>query len=205
MNIRRLKQAEKHFYTLYPGGFADPKMEEIRKKHRPGRMHSLVGEVFTPEQFSRPRLILENMVKVITRSSMVSVFEKVKFRDLTKGLIEDEIELLTTGLYHFLHRNQKQGFGMMVDILARFKLAKWTLLTIIPAYYYPEQEVFIKPTTVKRAIRHFELTGLEYRPKPDYVFYQKYRAAVQEMKKIVPVTRDNAAFGGFVMITTPEL
>ena len=205
MNIQRLKQAEKHFYTLYPGGFADPKLIEIGKKHRGEKMHLMAGEAFAPEQFDRPRLVLENMVKIISRSSMVSLFEKPKFRDLAKGLVEPEVELLTQGLYHFLHGRQAQGFEMMLDILAQYKLAKWTLLTIIPAYYHPEREVYIKPTTVKRAIRYFELTGLPYKPRPTYAFYTQYRAAIQEMKKIAPVTKDNAAFGGFIMITTPEL
>jgi len=48
-------------------------------------------------------------------------------------------------------------------------------LTVIPAYYYPNKEVFIKPTTVKNIIEIFELEGLQYKATPSYDFYKNIR------------------------------
>jgi len=159
-------------------------------------------EYFAPECFDNPRQVLDNMVKVISRASMVSVFEKPKFRDFAKEALDEEIMFLTMGLKNFLHGDRETGFNMMEDVLRPHKLAKWTLLTICPYYYKPTEEVFIKPTTVKNGIRFFELEGLEYSAKPTYDFYIAYKAAVDKMKKAVNITDDNAAFGGFIMITT---
>ena len=51
-------------------------------------------------------------------------------------------------------------------VLKAGKLAKWSLITICPVYFRPQQEVFVKPTTVKGVIAHFELDELQYRPQP---------------------------------------
>ena len=39
-------------------------------------MHSMAQELFSREAFSDTEAIIENMIKIISRSSMVSVFEK---------------------------------------------------------------------------------------------------------------------------------
>ncbi len=202
MNVEKLIHAKKRFLEQYPGGFDDPRMDEIRKKHKPGKMHEMALEYFAPECFDNPSQVLENMVKVISRASMVSVFEKPKFRDFAKEAFEEEVMFLTMGLKNFLYGDRETGFNMMEDVLRQHKLAKWTLLTICPYYYKPTEEVFIKPTTVKSGISFFELEGLAYSAKPTYEFYIAYKDAVDKMKKIVNVTDDNAAFGGFIMITT---
>lgn len=202
MNVEKLIHAKKRFLEEYPGGFDDPQMDEIRKKHKPEKMHQMACEFFAPDCFENPAQVLEHMVKVISRASMVSIFEKPKFRDFAKEAFEEEVIILTMGLKNFIHGDQELGFNMMEDVLRPHKLAKWTLLTICPHYFKPIEEVFIKPTTVKSAIRFFELEGLVYNAKPDYEFYTAYRDAVDKMKKVVNVTEDNAAFGGFIMITT---
>lgn len=201
MNIEKLIHAKKRFLEQYPGGFDDPQMEEIRKRHKPEKMHMMALEYFAPGCFDNPARVLENMVKVISRASMVSVFEKPKFRDFAKEAMNEEVIFLTMGLKNFLHGDRETGFNMMEDVLRPHKLAKWTLLTICPYYYKPTEEVFIKPTTVKSAISFFGLEGLEYSAKPSFEFYTAYKAALDKMKKVVNVTDDNAAFGGFIMIT----
>ncbi len=142
------------------------------------------------------------MKKVVNASSMISLFEKPKFRDLLKTLNDNQKRTLSNGLKNFLHGNQEKGFNDMLEILRSGKLAKWSLLTIIPNYYHPEQEVFVKPTTTKGVIANFELDGLTYKPQPSWEFYQAYREAIIEMKDIVDscLTPSNAAFSGFLMI-----
>ena len=202
MNLDKLMLAKKLFLDRYPGGFEDPQMDEIRKKHKPEKMHSMAREYFAQECFDNTDALLENMVKVVTRSSMVSVFEKPRFREFSKLAAGDEKTMLVMGLKNMLHGNHELGFNMMVDILQPHKLAKWTLVTICPYYYYPEKEVFIKPTTAKGAISFFELEGLEYKALPYYEFYTGYKRAIDKMKKLVKLTNDNAAVGGFIMSAT---
>lgn len=206
MNRMKLKDAEARFLAEYPGGFSDPLMHEMVKKHKVEKMNKLTQESLALEQFENPGRIVEAMAKIVSQSSMVSVFEKPRFRDFTKALNSEEKERLSLGMKEFLHGNQGFGFELMCDLLHEYKLAKWTLLTICPVYYRPETEVFIKPTTTKWIIRHFELEGLTYSPRPSYEFYRAYRDQINRMKEQVGALMqgNNAAFTGSLYFTYNE-
>ncbi len=203
MNTSKLKEAEERFFARYPGGFSNPLMLEIAKKHKVEKMNKLAQESFSLEQFESPDRIVEVMSKVVSQSSMVSVFEKPKFRDLAKAMNDSEKERMAHGLKAFLHGEQAFGFNLMLGVLHEYKLAKWPLLTVCPVYYRPGVEVFIKPTTVKGVIEHFELEGLQYRPQPSFEFYRAYRDRINSMKKELDpsLQHDNAAFCGFLMLS----
>lgn len=204
MNREKLKEAEKQFLERYPGGFEHPEMVMISKKHKPQKMKDLTRESFAREIFNDPEAVIENMIKVVTRSSMVSVFEKPKFRDYARMISIDEKALLSKGLYEVLYGDQRSGFEMMLEILAMGKLAKWTLMTIIPVYFRPHEEVYVKPTTARSVIKHFEIEDLKYNARPTWDFYARYRELIGEMKKEVSdkLSPDNAAFTGFLMLST---
>lgn len=202
MNLAKLKEARERFLLMYPGGSSNPQIMEIAKKHKSGKMTKLAQDSFALEQFDHPNRIVESMTKVISQSSLVSIFEKPKFRDMAKALHDSEIERLSLGLKAFLHGQQAFGFEMMTELLAEYKIAKWPLLTVCPVYYNPGIEVLIKPTTVKNVISCFELEGIKYSPKPTFEFYRAYREQINAMKKTVNLSlEDNAAFCGFLMMS----
>lgn len=202
MNKKKLEEAKERFYIRYPGGFSNPQMLEIAKKHKIEKMNKLAQESLTIEQFEEPVKIVESVSKIISQSSMVSIFEKPKFKDLVKAMSDFEKALFSNGLKEFLHGDQKSGFELMSGLLSEYKLAKWPLLTVCPVYYRPGVEVFIKPTTAKGVIKHFELEGLNYSPKPTFEFYSAYRDQINQMKKEVGISlSDNAAFCGFLMLS----
>lgn len=203
MNRAKLQEAEEKFLILYPGGFSNPQMLEIAKKHKAEKLTKLAQESFTLEQFESPNKIVDSMSKIVSQSAMISVFEKPKFRDLVKLLTDNEKERLSDGLKEFLHGDQEIGFELMAGLLNDYKLAKWPLLTICPFFYRPDIEVFIKPTTAKGVIEYFELEGLKYNSKPSYEFYKAYRDQIRQIKKAVNTTLqvDNAAFCGFLMMS----
>ncbi len=206
MNKLRLKAAERDFLLQFPQGFSDPEMAKIAKKHRVPQMIEQCQGLFSEESFSKPQLVAENMIKVISRSSMVSLFEKPKLRDWVKGMTHDERESYAYALKDMLHGDQEYGFNIMGDLLRPARLAKWSLMTIIPNYYAPLDEVFVKPTTAKGVIKYFELKDLEYKPTPSYEFYLKYRSQIIEMRALVDdsLKPNNAAFCGFLMMTTSQ-
>ena len=135
---------------------------------------------------------------------MVSMFEKPKFRDFVNGLNRADRDYLAGGFQRMLHGAQKKGFNEVLDVLTEGKLAKWSLITICPMYYRPRKEVFVKPTTTKAVIKQFELDELTYHPRPSWEFYAAYRDAIDQMKAHVhpSLSPNNAAFTGFLMITT---
>jgi hypothetical protein len=204
MNLIKLKQAEQAFLRRYPGGFDNPEIIATRvKKHKPDQMLALARESFARENFKFPDRIIQNMIKVISRSSIISVFEKPRFRDFASGLSPQEREFLSGGLKELLYGNEQTGFEMILDLLKSEKLAKWSLMTVCQTYFHPQRDVFIKPTTVKGVIEYFELKDLQYKPIPSWAFYDAYRSAFFEMKSNVDpsLSPTNPAFSGFLWMT----
>ena len=209
MNLARLRQAERAFLQRYPGGFDNPEIVATRvRKHKPDQMIALAQESFSKGNFKHPDLIVQNMIKVISRSSIISVFEKPAFRDFASALSPDERDFLSSGLQELLHGDEQTGFEMILDLLKSRRLAKWTLMTVCQTYFHPQRDVFIKPTTVKGVIQYFELENLHYLPAPSWGFYDGYRTAFHEMKSRVALSLSptNPAFSGFLwMIIRGEI
>jgi len=110
LNEARLKQAERWFLTKYPGGFAHPELTAVGKKHRLEKMQAFVEESFAKKKFRDTDDLLADWVKLVSRASLVSIFEKPKFRDLVSNLTPKEKNRITAGLKAQLHGDQEKGF-----------------------------------------------------------------------------------------------
>lgn len=202
MNFKKLTEAEASFFTFYPKGFEDEALLPIIKRHNTAKIGQSVREMFAADRFTRTEEICENFAKIVSKSSLVSLFEKPKVRDMVKQMSMEQQDMFAIGLFELLHANQEKGFEILVDVLSIYKLAKWSIVTLIPYYYARDKEFFIKPTTTKDIIKFFEISGLEYKPKPTYEFYARYTQILQEMKSHVSplIGADNAGFTGFLMM-----
>ena len=202
MNVDKLKAAEAHFLSEYPLGFGDPGLAEIAKRHNMSKLVEFAQSTLGPQSYSNVNETLANIVRVVSRSSMVSFFEKPKFKSLIDRLDSDQKAFLVDSFLAFLHGDQEQGFAGVVDILKEEKLARWSLTTIVPAYYAPTKEVFVKPNTAKGIIAALEIEDLVYKPQPTWQFYAAYRALILQMQAQVDpkLSPSNAAFTGFLMM-----
>ena len=63
---------------------------------------------------------------------MVSLFDKLKLKDALSSLTSYEKDMLSIELYELLYGNQKAGFEGLVEFLAQYNLAKWTIISIVP-------------------------------------------------------------------------
>jgi hypothetical protein len=204
MNLVKLKQAEEAFRGRYPGGFDNPEIIAIRtKKHNVDKMIALTQQSFSERNFKLSDLIVQNLVKVVSRSSVIARFEKPKFREFATSLFDEEKILLCDALRELLHGNEQLGFESFLDLLKSRKLAKWSLMTICQTYYRPQRDVLVKPNTVKGIIQYFELDDLHYKPTPTWEFYDAYRLTIHEMKSNVDVSLSptNAAFSWFLLLS----
>ncbi len=202
MNLKKLKEAEANFLAFYPKGFEDEALLPIIKRHNTAKIGESVRELFTPEKFARTEEIGENFAKIVSKSSLISLFEKPKVRDMVKMMSMEQQDMFAIGLYELLHADKAKGFTILVDVLSVYKLAKWSIVTLIPYYYDRENNFFIKPTTTKDIIKFFEIGGIVYKPRPTYEFYTKYTKVLTEMKSQVSplIGADNAGFTGFLMM-----
>ena len=202
MNLEKLKDIEEEFLFHYPNGFEDEKFFPTMKKFDPSKLEEFAKENFKKENFSNPNLVVDAFFKIIQKSVLVSVFDKLKFRDLFANMTSYEKDMLSIELYELLHGDKKEGFKGLVEFLDQYKLAKWTVISVILYYFDRQKEYFIKPTTTKNVIKYFEIKDLVYTSKPNYEFYDSYKKILNEMKKNVhnSLSKDNAGFTGFLRI-----
>ena len=85
---------------------------------------------------------------------MVSLFDKLKLKDALISLSSYEKDILSIEIYELLYGNQKDGFEGLVEFLTQYKLAKWTIISIVPYCINRQSQYFIKPTTTKSIIKY---------------------------------------------------
>ncbi len=199
MNLKKLKDLESEFLYRYPKGFKDEHFFPTMKKFKPEKLEEFAKEALKKENFSNPNLGVEGFFKIIQKSVMVSLFDKLKLKDALATLNSYEKDMLSVEIYELLYGNKKEGFEGLVEFLEQYKLAKWTLITVVPYIINRQTEYFIKPTTTKNIIKYFGLKDLIYNPKPSFEFYDNYTLVLDEMKSNLDksLTFDNAAYTGF--------
>ena len=204
MNIRRLKEAEAAFLDQFPLGFNDPGMEQIRKRHNVDKLTEFAKANVSELTLSQPESFSDTLLKIVGRSSMVSRFEKAPFRDLIGALTtKNKSQLAATFRKRLFGRKKREGFEEIVNFFARYKLARWSLVSAVPFYFAPKKEAFVKPTTAKKIISVLEIEGLNYYPRPDWAFYDGYRKMILDIKtQLDPsLTGNNAAITGLLMFS----
>jgi hypothetical protein len=205
MNIQKLKHAEGAFLARFPEGFDDPGMAKIRKSHNVDRLAEFARTNLTATAFSRPDELAETVLKIVSRSSMVSRFEKPPFREFLGALdSKGKRRLAEAFRKRLLGGKKREGFEEIVALFGRYKLARWSLVSAVPFYFAPSKEVFVKPTTAKKIVAFLDMEDLDYHARPDWNFYSGYRKLILDVKKLVDssLTPHNAATSGFLMSMT---
>ncbi len=179
-------------------------MDRIKKRHNVDKLSEFTKQQLTRTRLNQPVGACEDFLKIISRSSMVSRFEKPGFREFIESLNSKDKARFASAFEDRLYgRNKRRGFEKICEMLAYYKLAKWSVVSAIPFYFAPTREVFVKPTTAKGIIRYLEVEDLEYRPKPTWEFYQGYRRLITDAKRHLAksITPNNAAVTGFLMMS----
>lgn len=203
MNLDKLLETESEFLQEYPLGFNSETLKPIAKKHKFPQMVDFAHKTFTIANLVNNEKTIDDIVKFVTRSSMVSVFEKVRFKDAIKSMNQTEKGNLIVAIKELFYGDEEAGFNIMVEVLRTYKVAKWPIITSFRCYFFPTTDLLIKPTTVKGVINKFELEGCIYNSKPTFEFYQSYRKEIQSMAKQcdASLSPSLAAFSGFLMFT----
>lgn len=202
MNRTRLLEAEARFLGQYPAGFDDPGLASIKKKHNVDKLTEFARRELAREKFHRPVHVVDTALKIVSRSSMVSRFEKPKFRDFVQCLNSDEKAAFAQALELRLYgRARQRGFEELVGMLQPHGVAKWSVVSVIPFYVFPQREAFVKPTTAKGIIAALEVDDLQYRPQPTWAFYRGYQRLLKDIRDTVSdrLAPNNAALTGFLM------
>jgi hypothetical protein len=202
MNVRKLKEAEAAFLARFPEGFDDPGLAQIRKTHNVEKLADFARENLTETAFCKPQRLADTVLKIVSRSSMVSRFEKPPFREFLDALdSKDKRSLADAFRRRLIGTDKRAGFEELLDLLGRYKLARWSLVSAVPFYFAPRKEAFVKPTTARRIVAYLEMDDLRYEARPSWPFYEGYRKLIRDIKKEIDpsLTPHNAAVTGFLM------
>ncbi len=208
---KKVQAAAKAFLKQYPEGFEDPALSALAKRHK---MSAIVAyakaHLSQMEQGRLPERALEikaTAIQLINKSSMVSLFEKPKFRDALNSFSHEETQRFALGLWELLHGQRAMGFTMLQELLTPYGIAKWPVLTAFLCYCEPEENLLVKPTTVKGVIAYFDFEDLKYPTKPNYEFYQTYNGRMCWLAKQVDASLSPtmAHFSGFLMMVLEGL
>ena len=134
------------------------------------------------------------------------VNRRMPFREFVGSLNKHEKEHLAFAFEKRLHgRAKRAGFEEILGMLSHYKLAKWSLISVVPFYFTPKREAFVKPTTAKGIIAFLEVDDLQYKPTPSWEFYSGYRKLLDAVRKEVhpSLSVNYAALSGFLMTTIP--
>jgi hypothetical protein len=202
VNTEKLLEAQARFLSRYPDGFADPAMASIKKKHNVDKLTQFAQDNLGRSSFNRPQHVAETVLKIVSRSSMVSRFEKPRFRDFIGCLNSNEKEAFAGAMEKRLYgRSKQRGFEELVGMLQLHGLARWSVVSVVPFYLAPQREAFVKPTTAKGIIAALEVDELQYRPLPTWAFYSGYQKLLKNIREAVSpsLSPNNAALTGFLM------
>ena len=172
------------------------------KTYNPLKLEEFAKDALKKENFQNPSLIVNGFLKVVQKSVFVSVFDKLKLKDMIATLNSYEKDMLSIEIYELLYGNKKKGFEGLVEFLSEYKLAKWTIISVVPYCINRHQDYFIKPTTTKNIIKTFELEDCIYKTKPSFEFYDKYTKALDIMKSSIDksLSPDNVGFTAFLKV-----
>lgn len=203
MNIEKLKECEYRFYDYYKDGFNDEKLVKTVKLFNTIKFNEMAKKSFAIENFSNIEIVTEGFFTILLKSPLVSFYEGDTLRKALKSFTNFEKEMLSIYLQDILYGNLKNSFDDFIELMATKNLAKWHIITLIPYYFLPNENYFLKPTTTKNIIKYFELENLKYSSKPTFKFYKEYIKMLEKMKKVVKkeLVDDNAKFTGFLRMT----
>ena len=203
MNELKLHEAEALFLQLYPAGFADPAIAPIRRKHNVDQLVRFTQAALTRASCQQPHHVVQSVFKIISRSSMVSRFEKPNFRAFIKTLSSDGEKEFAYAIEQRLFGRKQLGFERLVALLAPHQVARWALVSAIPFYHAPRREAFVKPSTAKAILAFLEVHDLHYHSTPTWAFYKGYQRLLLDIRRRVhpSLSPSNAALSGFLMMS----
>ncbi|TDR81437.1 hypothetical protein [Paludibacterium purpuratum] len=194
------QQIDHDFLLRFPGGLADPDWLELGKKHKSVTSVIRLCEEGLAEHtmaaaLAQGRLapLIETCRQIIGRSTTVSTFEKMAFRNYLG--FSDIHQPFLQALYELLHHFGPESFANFVDVLQLCRHdhnanpAKWPVVTCFLAYSKPFEHVCIKPTTIKKVAARLGV-DIAYQALPNHETYTRVQGMVQSFRQHSTLAQD---------------
>ncbi len=182
-----MNNIELAFLEQFPNGLQDENWILLGKKHNMKTIHQIYENEFSAKNMKKLikdkkyKKICELATEIVQKATIISVFEKIAFKNYIAN--EPIHEPFAKFLYDLLYNFSEENFDNMVNILEAYKgqknanPCKWPVITAFIALRYPNEHVFVKPTTVKANAKILKM-DIEYKSKPNFNTYTKVKDMV---------------------------
>lgn len=184
------KMIDQMFLNRFAGGIEDIEFLEMAKKHRSSDKilelaKSLELDDFISASSLKRQAQIDILLQMVQRSTMISTFEKMAFKNYMSN--REMHSIFLSSLRSLLLDNSVHTFNDFVDVLLMQKhaynanIAKWPIITFLLLYNSPYEEVFVKPTTIKK-VAAFLQVDIAYTSLPNFETYRLIRSMVMNYK-----------------------
>ncbi len=180
------------FLEIYPDGFEDIRYMEKAWKHDDSKIVEFFQKL-DAQQFdeSNPHALAEKFGKIISKSTMVSTFEKISLRNYL-SFFEGHGAFIMA-IKHLIENYNEQNFDTLVDVLSRYKdqgntnAAKWPVMSFFTYYGVKSHECYpVKPTTVKQVAQLLDV-DIGYKARPNFETYEKINDMYRDFRQKTPL------------------
>lgn len=194
-----IKFIEQSFLRQFPNGLQDDEFKMLGKKHQSSDRiikmfkESITIKNLTTRNESIQEETMKSIIKAISQSTLISTFEKVAFKNYIK---DTKIHKpFMEALANMLHDCNEDTMNAFVHVCSLKKnetnanIAKWPIVTFFLAYFDPQNEIFIKPTTIKQ-VAYIMNVDIEYQALPNFNTYKKARKMILDFKQQSSLVHD---------------
>lgn len=194
-----IKFIEQSFLRQFPNGLQDDEFKMLGKKHQSSDRiikmfkESITIKNLTTRNESIQEETMKSIIKAISQSTLISTFEKVAFKNYIK---DTKIHKpFMEALANMLHDCNEDTMNAFVHVCSLKKnetnanIAKWPIVTFFLAYFDPQNEIFIKPTTIKQ-VAYIMNVDIEYQALPNFNTYKKARNMILDFKQQSSLVHD---------------
>lgn len=196
----KVQMIERKFLYLFPESFEDKEWLKLSKKHSTQAIDTIFNTSLSKKTMKNYLKsgeiseIISACKTVIQRSTTISMFEKIAFRNfMLDSSLHKEFATL---LYNFMYVDYKKYFADFVYLLTRTRnsignsdCAKWTIVTSFLAHCNKDYHVFLKPSSSKNTAFFFNI-DIQYQAYPNLETYEKFRDIIINFKKLSKLTHN---------------
>jgi hypothetical protein len=178
-----MKQGIESFLSKYPSGFENHQYFAEEREYKL-KAHHLYDELLGNGQFSQLLSsnnideLVKRVLAVESRINVLSVFEKVAFRDALKNkdsgtaYMQTLLDVLEKGSQENVLTAHFEAVTNLPAELGKSRVATWPVATVMPYLARPDVFMFLKPDVTKECAERLNF-NLCYDAKPNWLTYSK--------------------------------
>ena len=137
--------ARSRFREFFPDGFGSVSFDERERSYKLAAKSKL--DALAPlEQALNGKGLGTAVLSVYQATNLLSPFEKTRLQPLLRG---PDADFFIQAAARFAAGETAPALKAMENLLAKYEMAKWTVVTYLPFLWQPELHMFLKPVVTQ--------------------------------------------------------